>query len=136
LMVAGLLLAGMTVLTLRSVRTRPYLAVGWFWYLITVLPVIGIIQVGAQARADRYTYIPMIGLSLMFAGAWRMCGCGGPGCAGPGGALRRGLRGLPGGHMAAGFLLENGVTLFRHAIEVTPPTRTRTGVWEKSGNRS
>ncbi len=43
---------------------RPYLAVGWFWYVVTLAPVIGLIQTGSQSRADRYTYIPMIGLSL------------------------------------------------------------------------
>lgn len=46
---------------------RPYLAMGWFWYLGTLVPVIGIVQVGLQARADRYTYIPMIGFSIMLA---------------------------------------------------------------------
>jgi Tfp pilus assembly protein PilF len=46
---------------------RPYLAVGWLWYLGTLVPVIGLIQVGLQARADRYTYIPMIGISIMLA---------------------------------------------------------------------
>jgi Tfp pilus assembly protein PilF len=46
---------------------RPYLAVGWFWYLGTLVPVIGLVQVGLQARADRYTYIPTIGLSIMLA---------------------------------------------------------------------
>lgn len=122
LMVAGLLLAGMTVLTLRSVRTRPYLAVGWFWYLITVLPVIGIIQVGAQARADRYTYIPMIGLSLMFAWSLADVWLRWP-------RLRPVLAGLCAAACVACLAVtwrqvsywENGVTLFRHAIEVTPP---------------
>ena len=46
---------------------RTFLAVGWFWYLGTLIPVIGIIQVGTQARADRYTYLPMIGVYLMMA---------------------------------------------------------------------
>ena len=46
---------------------RSFLAVGWFWYLGTLMPVIGIIQVGTQARADRYTYLPMIGVYLMVA---------------------------------------------------------------------
>jgi protein O-mannosyl-transferase len=46
-------------------RERPVLAVGWFWYLGALMPVIGIIQVGTQARADRYTYLPMIGVYLM-----------------------------------------------------------------------
>jgi tetratricopeptide (TPR) repeat protein len=50
-------------------RTRPYLAVGWFWYLGTLAPVIGLIQVGHQARADRYTYIPLIGISIIVAWA-------------------------------------------------------------------
>jgi len=45
----------------------PYLAVGWFWFLITLVPVIGLIQVGGQSMADRYTYIPLIGLFIMVA---------------------------------------------------------------------
>jgi tetratricopeptide (TPR) repeat protein len=45
-------------------RTRPYFIVGWFWYLIALLPVIGFIQVGLQGRADRYTYLPQIGLCI------------------------------------------------------------------------
>lgn len=63
---AGLLLAGVTVLVLRF-RSHPYLVVGWLWYLGTLVPVIGLVQVGAQARADRYTYIPVVGLSIMLA---------------------------------------------------------------------
>jgi tetratricopeptide (TPR) repeat protein len=51
----------------RYIRTAPYLAIGWFWYLITLLPVSGIIQVGEQAMADRYTYIPLIGLFIVIA---------------------------------------------------------------------
>jgi tetratricopeptide (TPR) repeat protein len=43
-------------------KTRPYLLVGWLWYLVMLLPVIGVIQVGAQAHADRYTYLPHIGI--------------------------------------------------------------------------
>jgi Tfp pilus assembly protein PilF len=62
--IAGIALAAVTVLSIREFPRRPYLAVGWLWYLITLLPVIGLIQVGAQERADRYTYIPMIGLAL------------------------------------------------------------------------
>jgi tetratricopeptide (TPR) repeat protein len=46
-------------------RKHPYLLVGWLWYLVMLLPVIGIIQVGAQARADRYTYLPQMGLYLL-----------------------------------------------------------------------
>src|ERR1035437_4670246 len=58
-----------SVLAVIAYRTRPYLAVGWFWYLGTLAPVIGLIQVGHQARADRYTYIPLIGISIMLAWA-------------------------------------------------------------------
>jgi tetratricopeptide (TPR) repeat protein len=61
---AALLLGGITVLVVRLRRYRPYLLVGWSWYLICLLPVIGIVQVGLQGRADRYTYLPQIGLCL------------------------------------------------------------------------
>jgi Flp pilus assembly protein TadD len=50
-------------------RRRPYLLTGWLWYLIMLVPVIGIVQVGAQARADRYTYLPQIGLYLLLTWA-------------------------------------------------------------------
>jgi len=72
------LLAGITAAVAAQRRRRPYLLFGWFWYLITLLPVIGFIRVGGQALADRYTYIPLIGLFLMIgwggaelAGKWR-----------------------------------------------------------------
>src|SRR4029077_14751582 len=51
-----------TVLAFRSAKHRPYLLVGWLWYVGTLVPVIGLVQVGEQAWADRYTYIPLIGL--------------------------------------------------------------------------
>ena len=51
------------------IRRKPYFTVGWFWYLGTLVPVIGIIQVGAQAMADRYTYVPLIGLFIAIAWA-------------------------------------------------------------------
>ncbi|HVM50683.1 MAG TPA: tetratricopeptide repeat protein [Candidatus Acidoferrum sp.] len=57
-----LLLVALSLLALWTSRTRPYLAVGWLWYLVTLLPVIGLIQVGQQSHADRYTYIPSIGV--------------------------------------------------------------------------
>jgi len=62
---AALLVA--TVAILRGARRAPYLAVGWLWYLGTLLPVIGIVQVGTQAMADRYAYVPAIGLFLALA---------------------------------------------------------------------
>lgn len=65
--VAGslLILGGITALVLGPLRSRRYLLTGWFWYLVTLLPVIGLVQVGGQSRADRYTYIPLIGIFLM-----------------------------------------------------------------------
>jgi protein O-mannosyl-transferase len=64
---AWLALVAVSVLVIVAVRRRPYLAVGWFWYLGTLLPVIGLLQVGDQARADRFTYIPLIGLFVIVA---------------------------------------------------------------------
>jgi tetratricopeptide (TPR) repeat protein len=61
---AALLLALVTVLMLGPGRRWPYLAVGWLWYLGTLVPVIGLVQVGGQSMADRYTYVPLIGLFL------------------------------------------------------------------------
>jgi protein O-mannosyl-transferase len=61
----GLLL--ISVIALRLWRRHPFFPVGWFWFLITLLPVIGLIQVGSQAMADRYSYLPSIGLFIMAA---------------------------------------------------------------------
>jgi tetratricopeptide (TPR) repeat protein len=62
---AGLALVVVSVFALRKVRHLPYFAVGWFWYLGTLVPVIGLVQVGMQSRADRYTYVPLIGIFLL-----------------------------------------------------------------------
>jgi hypothetical protein len=69
LLVAGSLLGliATTVLVVRAAPRYPYLAVGWLWYLGSLVPVIGIIQAGDQARADRFTYVPLIGLFIMIA---------------------------------------------------------------------
>jgi protein O-mannosyl-transferase len=64
---AGIVLIGITILVVRSTRERPYMALGWFWYLGVLVPVIGFVQVGAQSMADRYAYIPLIGLFIMVA---------------------------------------------------------------------
>lgn len=64
---AALLLLVVSVGTLVSASARPYLAVGWLWYLGTLVPVIGLVQVGLQARADRYMYLPLIGLAVLCA---------------------------------------------------------------------
>ena len=64
---AVLVLTGLTAVVLAAARRRPFLAVGWGWFLITLLPVSGMVQAGVQARADRFTYLPSIGLYLMAA---------------------------------------------------------------------
>lgn len=60
-------LAAVTVAAVALRKRAPYVLVGWLWYVITLLPVIGIIQIGDQAMADRYTYIPLIGLFVALA---------------------------------------------------------------------
>jgi protein O-mannosyl-transferase len=61
---AGLVLAVVSALVFRHVARRPYLATGWLWFLGTLVPVIGLVQVGDQAWADRYTYLPSVGLFI------------------------------------------------------------------------
>jgi len=75
---AGLLLLLISIAVIRVGRRYPYLPVGWLWYVGTLVPVIGLVQVGAQAMADRYTYVPLLGLFIMIAwgvpdllGSWR-----------------------------------------------------------------
>ena len=63
---AWIALAVVTALLLRA-RRQPYLAVGWLWFLGTLVPMIGLVQVGPQGLADRYTYVPSIGLFIAFA---------------------------------------------------------------------
>ena len=64
---ATLLLLALTILVLRRSQAWPWALVGWLWFLGTLVPVAGLIQVGTQARADRYMYVPSIGLSIMLA---------------------------------------------------------------------
>jgi tetratricopeptide (TPR) repeat protein len=67
-MLAGVVLSAITIVAVRAVRTRPYLLAGWAWYLITLAPVSGVFQVlGGQAYADRYTYVPLIGIFWIVA---------------------------------------------------------------------
>ena len=63
----GLALVGITAIVIKFIRKAPYLAVGWFWYLGTLVPVIGIVQAGWQAMADRYAYVPLIGIFIIVA---------------------------------------------------------------------
>jgi hypothetical protein len=64
---ALLFLTAITFFVVRQRRKHPYLAVGWFWYLITLLPVIGIVQVGFQSMANRYAYVPLVGIFILIA---------------------------------------------------------------------
>lgn len=66
-LLAMVFLIGVTAFVIRGARSRPYLPVGWLWYLVTLVPVIGLVQVGEQSMADRYTYVPLIGLFVMVA---------------------------------------------------------------------
>ena len=117
---AGLLLLAISITVIRLGRRYPYLFVGWFWYVGTLVPVIGLVQVGAQAMADRYTYVPLIGLLFMITwgvadllGSWRY---GKP-------ALAVAAISLLSALMVCTFLQlkywKNSITLFEHTLQVT-----------------
>ncbi len=65
--VAALLLLGISIAVIHTFKKAPFLFVGWFWYIGTLIPVIGLVKVGNQAMADRYTYLPSIGIIIMLA---------------------------------------------------------------------
>jgi hypothetical protein len=117
-----ILLAGVTtwVLLPRVRATRPHLAVGWLWYLGTLVPVIGIIQVGEQAMADRYTYLPTIGIALALA--WelgRLVQSSRAQASVVAAACLFGLAGLGAGTHRQVDRWRDGFTLYAHALEVT-----------------
>lgn len=62
---AALTLVGITCLAVRFARRQPWFFTGWFWYLGMLVPVIGLVQVGLQAMADRYSYLPSVGITLL-----------------------------------------------------------------------
>jgi tetratricopeptide (TPR) repeat protein len=68
---AGVVLAA-SAAVLRAARSAPHLFTGWFWYLGTLVPVVGLVQVGYQSHADRYTYVPLIGIFV--AAVWAVAG--------------------------------------------------------------
>ena len=117
---ACFLLVSISFLAIKYSRKYPWLAVGWLWYLGTLVPVIGFIQIGTQAMADRYTYIPLIGLFIMIAwgfpevlSKWRY----------------KRITIIPIAVAVLSILAvttwfqtrywKNGITLFEHALEVT-----------------
>jgi tetratricopeptide (TPR) repeat protein len=63
--IAVVLLTLISAFCLLAFRRRPYVTVGWIWYVVTLLPVIGLIYVGSQSQADRYTYLPLIGIFVL-----------------------------------------------------------------------
>jgi len=123
------LLVGITTAVLFFARSRRYAPVGWFWYVGALVPMIGIVQVGAQARADRYMYVPLIGISML--AAW-----GVPDLAAKLGieerTRQRALTAL--GFLVVGVLAiaahrqasiwRNGITLFTNAVRVTERNET------------
>jgi protein O-mannosyl-transferase len=132
---AGIGLVAVTFLVIRAAPALPWLSVGWLWFLGTLVPVIGLVQVGGQAMADRYLYLPSIGLFLIVAwgGSWL--------------ARRRSAlapaRWIAGGLLAAlaavtwvqvGFWKDH-VTLFRHAIDSEGPSGTALGVLSEGMRR-
>jgi protein O-mannosyl-transferase len=116
----AIVLAAITALVLWNLRRRPYLAVGWFWYLGTLVPVIGLIQVGAQGMADRYTYIPMIGVTIMVVwGAAELAARSREVRIGLSVAAGVALLGCTGLSIAQVATWKTSETVFQHAVDVT-----------------
>jgi tetratricopeptide (TPR) repeat protein len=117
---AGLLLLGISVVVITMRRRQPWLLVGWLWFVGTLVPVIGLVQVGLQAMADRFSYVPSIGLFISLSwGAWALTKTwryqvvAVSGAATVVMALCAGLA-----WRQAGYWKNTG-TLFQHAIDVT-----------------
>jgi tetratricopeptide (TPR) repeat protein len=117
---AGLLLLAVSFLAVKYIRQAPWVFVGWFWFLGTLVPTIGIIQVGAAAVADRYTYLPGIGFFIVLV--WGAVEFLSPR---PRGKM---ILGLAGGGALLGCALvtagqitywRDSVSLFLHSLEVT-----------------
>jgi len=118
---AVLVLVAVTALAIRLVRDFPAVTVGWLWYLGTLVPVIGIVQLGGHAMADRFTYIPLVGLFIV--ASW-----GGASLLEHAGASRATVTiaavalALASAIVARTQVLnwQNGVALWEHAVRVTP----------------
>ncbi|HWR97009.1 MAG TPA: tetratricopeptide repeat protein [Candidatus Methanoperedens sp.] len=119
LLAAGALL-GLSLAAALGLRRRPWLAAGWLWYLGTLVPVIGLVQVGRQALADRYTYVPLVGVFI--AASWGLA-------AAVRGRRQRLIAGVAAGAILLALtaasreqvrLWRDGKTLFGHAVAVDP----------------
>ncbi len=122
LWVAGIavLLIGLTIFYAFCARRHPYLTVGWLWYLSTLIPTIGLVQVGSQAMADRYMYIPSIGLFILgvwglnaLLGGWRYKALASAAVA----AIVLGACWVVAAKQLGYW--RNDITLFRHSLDVT-----------------
>ena len=85
---AAAILVAVTLAVIAAARKHPHLLVGWFWFVGTLVPVIGLVQVGGQALADRYTYVPFIGLFIAVAWGVRAIVGSEPGAQATGGQCR------------------------------------------------
>ena len=117
---SGLLLIGISLAVVLRRKQQPYLAVGWFWFVGSLVPVVGLVQVGSQSLADRYTYVPYVGLSI--AVVWGIADL----LAGSQRGMRVGaafaglvvvIFGVQARSYAAKF--ENSITVFTHSLMST-----------------
>jgi len=116
---AGLAIALITITAMRMSKQRPWLVTGWLWYLVALLPVSGLVQIGSHVMADRYTYLPLIGIFIIvsWGGSELLDGAGG---------TRRAVLAAVVTIMSLSFLSskqaqtwQNTETLFLHALTVT-----------------
>jgi tetratricopeptide (TPR) repeat protein len=120
----------MTVYAIRAFPSRPYLTFGWLWYVITLLPVIGLVQAGSQALADRYSYVPSLGIFTL--AVWGTSDVLSRIRDAHSAAMRRGSWGPPAA--ACGLMLiltilahgqarfwKDDITAWEHAVAVTSP---------------
>lgn len=117
---AAVLLTAVSIVAVLQVRRRPWLVVGWLWYVGTLIPVIGLVQVGSQVMADRYMYLPAIGIFIIVAwGSAEVVGSS---------YNRRAAAAISAAVVLAAMLFcsraqvrhwRNNITLFGHAVEVT-----------------
>ena len=118
---AGLLLIGISLFSIKYLKQFPYVFTGWFWFVGALVPVIGIVQVGGQAVADRYTYVPLIGMFIIVS--WGASDLFRRWFSRPSGIAAAAIGVLLILMVLTGFQVrywENSITLFEHANAVVP----------------
>ncbi|HEV2393282.1 MAG TPA: tetratricopeptide repeat protein, partial [Verrucomicrobiae bacterium] len=117
---SGFVLASISLWVLTQARKRRYLLVGWLWYLVTILPTIGLVQVGSQSLADRYSYVPLVGVFLLVV--WQVSELA-PQRAAARLMLRVGAAGVLMACAVSTLIMvqnwETSLRLFQHAVRVT-----------------